>query len=333
MKKIILACTFMLFGCVGIKTGDMDLDNPFENEYKIRIENSKGVNGHDDIERLSKDLEDAGINNRKTIKLSYSVKNKQSEMNSTYGKMVLPFEIFTLGAVDLLGIPSDFMAQTVYMNAKLENEQGRTISTYSSSGSAWHTVAMYYGYGFTDAKRMANVRAFNKALNELYQNINKENQIESSSGFNLTNKDCDTLVNNLVNDILASGSLDNTGEKYILIISDIKTDTIHDVDTDIFVKKLRIALQKENKVRMSTMTEDKMIMKSRELRRSSETNQTNVAKKNALSAPNISLTGMIVEKELSSDKSEYTIMLTINDLKNGISLWEGEQSLIKTGKE
>ena len=327
----LLCC--MLLGCVSIEPGDTDLSNPFENDYKVEIDRTKGLNGHPEIERLQDELEGSGRNNKKTILLSYSVKNKLSEMDSAYGKFILPFEVFSLGGVDLLGIPSDFMAQTVYMSAEVKNERGRTIGTYSSDGSAWHTVAMYYGYSSDNAIKMADVRSFNKALNNLYKNIeeNKET-LEFSSGLSLTNNDFDIVVRKLVNDIVASDSLHKNNGKYVLIISDIELDTKHDVDLDIFVKKLRVALQKENKVLMSTMVEDKMIMKSRELRNSSETNQSNVAKKNALSAPDISLTGRIVEKELSSEKSEYTIMLTINDLKEGLSLWEGEQSLIKQVK-
>ncbi|MGN0919736.1 MAG: hypothetical protein ACI4OR_03150 [Alphaproteobacteria bacterium] len=330
---VFLASTF-LYGCVSIQPGDTDLDNPFEKEYKIKIEDAKGLKGHDDIQTLQSELEKSGKDNKKTIKLSYSVKNKLSEMDSTYGKIVLPFEVLTLGIIDVLGVPSDFTAQTVYMNATVQNEQGRTIGRYSSDGSAWHTVALYYGYSSKDAQRMADIRSFNKALNNLYQNIeNNQESVEKSSGLSLINRDFDNLVNHLVNDIIESGSLNKKDGKYILTISDIIQDTKHNVDTEIFVKKLRIALQKENKVIMSTVSEDKMVMKSRELRKSRETNQTNVAQKNALTAPEISLTGRIVEKEISSDTSEYTIMLTINNLKKGISLWEGEQSIVKTGKE
>ena len=329
---LLLISTF-LSGCVSIQPGDTDLENPFEKEYRVVVEDTKGLKGHDDIKSLQTELEKSGKNNKKTIKLSYSVKNKLSEMDSLYGKIVLPFEVLTLGIVDLLCVPSDFMAQTVYMDATVQNEQGRTIGRYSADGSAWHTVALYYGYTSGDAKKMADVRAFNKALSNLYENIeNNQESVEKSSGLSLTNRDFDNLVRRLVSDIIEDGHLNKKGGKYVLTISDIEQDTKHDVDVDIFIKKLRVALQKENKVIMSTMAEDKMVMKSRELRKSSETDQETVAKQNTLTAPEISLTGKIVEKELSSDVSEYTVMLTINDLKKGTSLWEGERSIVKTDK-
>lgn len=331
---ILLLFPIVLSSCVFIQEGDTDLDNPFEKEYRVKVEEANGVNGHHLIKSLQSELEKSGKDNKKIVKLSYSVKNKQSEMDSIYGKVILPFEIMTLGIVDLLGVPSDFVAQTVYMNAQVQNEHGRTIGTYSASGSAWHTVAMYYGYSAKDAKKLANVRSFNKALNNLYENIedNKESRTVSA-GYSLRNEDFDVLVRKLVGDISESGRLNKKSGKYVLAISDILTDTIHDVDVDIFVKKLRVALQKENKVIMSTFSEDKMVMKSRELRNSKETNQANVAKRNSLLAPEISLTGRIMERELPSDRSEYTVLLTISDLKQGTSIWEGEQSIVKNGKE
>lgn len=331
MKKLLLGASLLLFsGCASIQPGDMDLDNPFESEYRVTIENAKGTKGHSDIVALEKQLKNSGQKNAKRVKLSYSVKNKLSEMNSTYGSIILPFEIFTLGALDLIGVPSDFMAQTVYMNGEVLNERGRTIGTYSSSGSAWHTVAVYYGYSFIGAQRMADVRAFNKALNNLYEEIQENNEhTEVSTDLLLTNSDFDRIVTALVNDIIESGALNKSNGKYILAISDIELDTEHDVDLDIFEKKLRIALQKEKKVIMSTMTEDALIMKSRQLRQSKEVSKENVAAKNSLVAPEISLTGSIVEKVISSNEVQYTIMLTINDLKKGTSLWEGEKTIKK----
>ena len=129
--------------------------------------------------------------------------------------------------MDLLGIPSDFMAQTVYMSAEVKKERGRTIGTYSSDGSAWHTVAMYSGYSSDNAIKMADVRSFNKALNNLYKNIEKNKEtIEFSSGLSLTNNDFDIVVRKLVNDIVASDSLHKKNGKYVLIISDIEFSTV-----------------------------------------------------------------------------------------------------------
>ena len=319
-----------LTGCANIQTGDTDLDNPFEKEYKIKIADVKGSNGHYEIQKFEEALKISGKDNKKTIKLSYSVKNKLSQMKSTYGAIVLPFEIFTVGTLDLLGMPSDFISQTIYMNADIVNEKGRTIGSYSSSGSAWHTVAMYYGYRTKDAMTMADVRAFNKALNNLYEKIeNNSETLNTSVGLILNNTDLDKIVNSLVSDIIDSGALNKSSGKYVLAISDIDLDTKHPVDKEVFIKKLRIALQKEKKVTISTMKEDSLIMKSRELRKSKETNQENVASKNSLVAPEISLTGSIIEKDISDSKVEYTIMLTINDLKKGTSLWEGEKTIQK----
>jgi len=339
MKRTFILITLLLStaltGCTLLQEGDTDLENPFKRKYNIQVEEANGVNGHDVIARLQEELEQKNEKAKKTIKLSYSVKNKISEMGSTYGTIVLPFEILSLGTLNLLGLPSDFIAQTVYMNATVLNEKGRTIGSYSGKGSAWHTVAVYYGYPFGAARIMADVRAFNKALDDLYGNIeNKEEQnARENIGLSLSNADFDNIISDLVSDIISSGSLNKKNGKFILAISDIQVDTMHEIDVNIFVKKLRIALQKEKKVTMSTFQEDKMVMKSRELRQSQEINQKNVASRNTLAAPDISLTGSIVENKISSNKSEYTVMLTIHDLKQGVSIWEGEKTIIKVDKD
>ena len=329
-SALILMLAACLSGCVSVYPEDTELENPFEGKYSVEVVEARGAKGHSVIQSIQDSLDKPDKNASKKIKLSYSVKNKVSEMDSIYGKIVLPFEIVTLGILDLLGMPSDFVAQTVYMNATVYDAKGRELGDYSGTGRAWHTVAVYYGYSSKDAQKLADARAFNKALSDLYDKIeNNDSTREKSTGRALTSRDFDSVVNHLVRSIVDSGKLDKKKGKYILAISDIDTDTIHDVDTDVLIKKLRIALQKENKVIMSTMSEDKMIMKTRELRNSEETNQGTIAKKNSLAAPDISLTGKIVEKELSGGESEYIFMFTINNLEEGVSLWEGEKSIIK----
>lgn len=80
------------------------------------------------------------------------------------------------------------------------------------------------------------------------------------------------------------------------------------------------------------MEEDSRVMQSRQLRQSREVNQATVAKKGTLIAPELSLSGKITQREfiVSGDKRiEYTFALSITSIDTGLTLWEGEKTIIK----
>lgn len=331
--SILFGLLLVLTGCVHIQPGDADLDNPFGKDYVIQVDHARGVKGHVHMQAMQDELEDdSSQNGKKIVNLSYSVKNKLSEMDSLYGAVMLPFEILTVGIIDLLGIPSDFVAQTVYMDAVVQNEKGLELGRYSATGRAWQTVAVYYGYDKEDALKMADARAFNKALNELYEKIeeNDADDEEKSEGLTLTTRDLDKVVKRLVDEIIRRGELDKKKDKYVLAIGNITAKTKHDLDDDLFVRKLRIALRKAGKVQVSTMDEEKEINgKLRELRKSEEVDQRTVIKANTAVSPNVTLSGKIEEKVVSSSESEYIFKLTISDSSGEIALWEVAESYHK----
>ncbi|CAI6145208.1 MAG: hypothetical protein SPLUMA1_SPLUMAMAG1_01842 [uncultured Sulfurimonas sp.] len=121
------------------------------------------------------------------------------------------------------------------------------------------------------------------------------------------------------------------GGRYILSISDIKNDTMLHIDTDQLIKKIRIELLNSGKVYVTTAVgggKDKMNIKSRELRDNDEFRNSSVAKKGTLIAPDMSLSGKILQRNVNmgngQQQVEYYFMLTLTDLKNGFATWEGE---------
>ena len=71
---------------------------------------------------------------------------------------------------------------------------------------------------------------------------------------------------------------------------------------------------------------------SAQLRKSKEFNQANVRQKNSLAAPELSLSGKINQREfrVSGDKRiEYRFSMSITDLSNGLTVWEGEKKIKK----
>ena len=81
--------------------------------------------------------------------------------------------------------------------------------------------------------------------------------------------------------------------------------------------------------------EDHMAMQARQLRESDEFNQKTVAKKGQMIAPDLSLSGRIIQRvvtiDSSTQQSEYYFQLTLTDINTGLAFWEGETVIGKRG--
>ncbi|MDD4556897.1 MAG: penicillin-binding protein activator LpoB [Alphaproteobacteria bacterium] len=159
-------------------------------------------------------------------------------------------------------------------------------------------------------------------------------------------RDFERAANEAVADMLASGAVTNpNGGRYVLVVSRITNDTMQRIDTDELVKKIRTQLLRSGKVVVTNAVgldgaEDPMVMKARQLRKSKEFNQANVAGKGNLVAPDLSLSGKLIQKNLkikqtfgSKERVEYYIQLSLTDINSGLALWENETPIIKEGKD
>lgn len=154
-------------------------------------------------------------------------------------------------------------------------------------------------------------------------------------------RDFEQAAHNSVSKMLLSGAVENPkGGRYVLAISRISNDTMQRIDTDLLVKKIRVELLNSGKVVVSNAiglngAEDPMVMKARQLRKSQEFNQGNVAKKASLVAPDLSLSGKIIQRNLEvnsrKNRVEYYFQLSLTDLNSGVALWETEEPIIKEG--
>ncbi|MFT6968242.1 MAG: hypothetical protein ACJA1S_000957 [Cellvibrionaceae bacterium] len=130
------------------------------------------------------------------------------------------------------------------------------------------------------------------------------------------------------------------GGRYILAISRITNDTMQRIDTDQLIKKIRVELLNSGRMLVTTAVgangpEDSMSYGARELRGNDEFNQSTVQKKRTLIAPDMSLSGKIIQinHSISSSKIQvdYMFQLTLTDIKTGLAYWEGEEIIIKRG--
>jgi uncharacterized protein (TIGR02722 family) len=170
------------------------------------------------------------------------------------------------------------------------------------------------------------------------QNVNM-NTGRSVAVKGLNHQDFQTAAKDSVDSMLKFGVLNKPdGSRYILAISDIINDTMQRIDTDQLIKKIRVALLQSGKVVVTTAVgangaEDKMSMGARKLRINDEFNQKTVAAKGRMIAPDMSLSGKIIQKNIRISKDEeqmeYYFQLSLTDINTGLAVWEGETVLGK----
>ena len=128
----------------------------------------------------------------------------------------------------------------------------------------------------------------------------------------------------------------------VIAIGTIVNDTTQRFDTDVLTKKIRTTLLKSGTAQIATnySGDDKNATDVRKLRDNAEYDQSTIAKTGTLVAPNMSLSGKMLQRNLKLDSGwfssvdtrvEYYLQLTLTDLKTGLSVWEDEQPIIKEG--
>lgn len=158
----------------------------------------------------------------------------------------------------------------------------------------------------------------------------------------LDSRDFDAAAEAMIADMIESGAVDKPGGgRYVLAIGRVANRTKQDIDIDQLVKKIRVALLKSKKVVVTTAVgatgpEDGMSAAVRDLANDGMFNEATVAQEGTAIAPELSLSGKIVERNLaissSKQRIEYIFMLSITDIKTGLAFWEGEETIGKIGK-
>ena len=127
----------------------------------------------------------------------------------------------------------------------------------------------------------------------------------------------------------------------VLAISDVINDTMQMIDTEQLTRKITREMRNSGKFILtlsmggSGTSVDSMIDTSRGARNNDEFNQYTTIEKGELIAPELSLSGKIVQKNTSISSSkqriDYYFLLTLVDLKSGLVLWDDEVNIIKVG--
>ena len=128
----------------------------------------------------------------------------------------------------------------------------------------------------------------------------------------------------------------------VIAIGEIKNDTMQRFDSDILIKKIRTTLINSGRAQIATgfTKEDGTTAAVCELRGNTEYDASTITGKGTLVAPNMSLTGKMLQRNLKIDSGwfsstdtrvEYYLQLTLTDVKTGLSVWEDEQPIVKEG--
>jgi len=164
----------------------------------------------------------------------------------------------------------------------------------------------------------------------------------------LSYEDINRAAQKLINSMLKSPYLNRMyeykmkkeGKPLVVMISDFTNDTTQRLDIDQIVKQIKIALLNSGKFIFTTALraggpEDKATYELRKLRNNKEFNQKTIAKQGTIVAPDLSLSGKIIQKTTILDNGEqrvdYYIQMSLTDVTSGLAFWEGEQVISKVG--
>jgi penicillin-binding protein activator len=153
-------------------------------------------------------------------------------------------------------------------------------------------------------------------------------------------RDFSSAAQKSVQKMLESGALDHPGGgRYVVAISRVTNDTMQRIDTDELIKKIRVQILNSGKAVVTTAIsgagpEDSMTMRVRELRSSSEFSHKNLAKNGEMVAPDLSLSGKLIQHNnvvTGGQRVDYSFQLALTDLHSGLAIWEDDESTGKLG--
>lgn len=153
-------------------------------------------------------------------------------------------------------------------------------------------------------------------------------------------RDFERAASDAVQSMLASGAVHRQGGgRYVLMVSRVTNDTMQRIDVDQLLRKIRIELLNSGRVVVTSAVsgsgpEDRASYQVREeLRGNPEFDQRGVQRTGTLQAPDLSLSGKIIQQNLrmSGDRQqiEYYFVLALTDLASGLVIWENELPIVK----
>ena len=167
---------------------------------------------------------------------------------------------------------------------------------------------------------------------------------EGKAVMGLDYRDFEQAASEMLQALFSSGSLKKPGGgRYVVTTSRIVNDTMQRIDTDQLMAKIEEELMNSGLVVMTSAVggkgaADEMVYEIREIRDSKvsdEFKEDTLAAKKQLIAPELSISGKIIQRNVRYDKKrqqvEYYFQLRVTDLTTGLRYWQKEAFIGKRG--
>jgi len=153
----------------------------------------------------------------------------------------------------------------------------------------------------------------------------------------LSDNDFETAAKEMLDDILSNELAEPkaNGKPYIMMISDIKNDTMQRINTADLTDYIKKELRRSGRVKTTDAfgeNRSKNIALSRQLGESSLVDKSTVKKNNTVKAFDLTLEGRIAQKNTnvgSNKMIEYIFSLNLIDMSDGTELWSDKRVITK----
>lgn len=154
-------------------------------------------------------------------------------------------------------------------------------------------------------------------------------------------RDFEQAASDMIQSMLKSGALNKPGGgRYVVSVGQITDDTMQGGDlTTKLMSQIETDMLNSGKAVITAAVgsgKDEMLQEVRELRNSDEFNQDTTVEKHTLVAPELTITGKIIQSDItvnrSTQRAEYLFTLKLSDVKTGLTLWSsGPKHIVKQG--
>ncbi|MCP4177157.1 MAG: penicillin-binding protein activator LpoB [bacterium] len=163
-----------------------------------------------------------------------------------------------------------------------------------------------------------------------------------TTAHNINFKDWQIVADKAAESLINSGVLKKSnGNKNIIMISNVKNKTSQHIDTKLLTARLRRDILKSGQALTTTAIsasgpEDKATRDVRILEHDELFNKNTVKKNGTVIAPDMSLSGTIIQKKTKLNRNEesyFFFHVVLTDLKTGLAVWEDNFEVAKQKKK
>ncbi|HYD82573.1 MAG TPA: penicillin-binding protein activator LpoB [Opitutus sp.] len=157
---------------------------------------------------------------------------------------------------------------------------------------------------------------------------------EALNTSSINSQDWANAADQLVQSLLSSSALERApAQPAILAVDRVINNTTLSIDTDLLIKKIRVALTQTGKIAVTnTMGLGERAVVASE---AAELEEMTTGKKQKLVAPHYTLYGKLIQqtdRAGSQTQNTYSFQMSLVDVKSGLTVWEEERSIAKMTK-